>query len=644
MCIIFIRNKKYSYRFVTGIFFQLIFFVTGFFYTSVKDKQTCENYFTKITEDGAYVATIMDQPKAAGGKCRINVSIDFVSSKNGLIPSVGNCYAYFKNDSNAEQLQIGQKICFTGMVASISPPLNPGQFDFKFYSSIRRINNQFFIQNNSWKKLDGYRESSLKSIASKLRNSFLHVYRKAGISGQEYAVLSALVLGYDDEIDAKIMKAYSASGTLHILSVSGMHVGIIFTALSSIFSFMERKKSLRWFRVLILLTILWFYAFLTGLSPSVIRSTMMFSFIIIGKSLNRNSNIYNSLSMSAFCIFIFFDTLLLFDVGLQLSFIAVAGIAYLYPGIYRLFEIKNSLQEKIWALIAVSVAAQLATFPITLYYFHQFPNYFILANLIIIPLSTIGIFAGILLLFIQPFEILFKAIGIFTRYVIFYLNKSAILFQDLPGSVWRYITLHLNEMVIIYLALYLFRLFLVHKAIKYLYQTLALTIILLLFFIHNNYWQMNEKSLLVFSNTRKFCGHFTIGNYSWIFYHKIDSLQANKFSEGYCIWQGIPVTKRNFICLDDSIDGSSTGKFLYSNNYLSFNGYLIFDSSWKMTNQCYIDSVKPDLIYISNLNSFNPENISSVKLIANKILKSNLSDSVLKRIHYLNEGSLFIKL
>ncbi len=598
--LVFFAKKKtvYSQRCYIGISFQFLYVAIAFFFTEIKDERRLPDYFTSIVAGKYFIATLDEAPRGGNGKYRSPVSVTSVMAGDQPVSARGKCYLYFNGDINAARLKTGDRIFFSGVPAEIPPPANPGQYDFRRRSSIHRIYHRVYLKHQDWKKLEPEKRLNVRSFSADLRNRFLSVYRYAGISGQEYAVLSALVLGYDDEIDSGIMQAFSASGTLHILSVSGMHVGIIFSALSALLIFMERRKSLRFPRLIILIVALWFYAFLTGLSPSVIRSSMMFSFIIIGQSLNRTYNIYNSLSMSALCIFIFFDPLMLFDVGLQLSFIAVAGIAFLYPKIYQLFTFEQKLLDKTWALIAVSIAAQAATFPVSIFYFHQFPNYFILANLIIIPLSTVGIFSGIFLLFLQPIPILFDGLAWFTGNVIFLLNRSAILFHDLPGSVWGGISITFFQMVLIYILFAMVLMFLGRKAVLYLKLSMTFLIVIFLCFIIEHHRQSRIKNLIVFSNTSEFCCQLNVGYSSWLIYHDVDSVKAIRYSDDLCLSMGQSPSKRTIVSLDQEEGQKKYGSIYICGKFILIDKFLLIDNPVLSEAKLFSKVIRPDAVYM----------------------------------------------
>ncbi|WP_432709707.1 ComEC/Rec2 family competence protein [Pedobacter sp.] len=206
-----------------------------------------------------------------------------------------------------------------------------------------------------------------------------------------------LILGYRTDLSKETLAAYAQTGTIHALSVSGMHVGIIYLVLHNLLQFMNRSRTLKICRCLLIVALIWCYALLTGCSPSVLRSAFMLSTFIIGKTMSRHSNSYNTMAFSALALLIY-QPLLLFDLGFQLSFLSVFGLIYLQPLLYRLFYFKALLADKLWSYTALSIAAQLTTFPLSVYYFHQFPILFLFSNLfILLPVSLI-MYIGLLML------------------------------------------------------------------------------------------------------------------------------------------------------------------------------------------------------------------------------------------------------
>jgi competence protein ComEC len=229
-----------------------------------------------------------------------------------------------------------------------------------------------------------------------LRDFFLTLIEQHVKTKDELAVASAIMLGYRDYMNADIVQAYASSGALHVLSVSGLHVGVLFLALQFLLQWMDKYRQLKWVKVLLVLAVMFFYAVLTGLSPSVLRAVVMFSFFVIAKAINRDNNMYNVLGISCLLL-LFWNPYLITEVGFKLSYLAVLGIVVLYPILQPLLTFKNKLLKGAWSITCLSIAAQIATFPISLYYFHQFPNLFLISNLIIIPASDFVLYLGMLI-------------------------------------------------------------------------------------------------------------------------------------------------------------------------------------------------------------------------------------------------------
>ena len=195
------------------------------------------------------------------------------------------------------------------------------------------------------------------------------------------AVASTLILGYKADLSNDVLQAYSKTGTIHVLSVSGAHVAILLILLSFGFSFLDRFKYGRLIKAILIILIIWYYSLLTGFSPAVCRAAVMISMVIIGKTYSRHISILNILAISAFFLLLY-DPLFITDVGFQLSYLTVLGLIVLQPIVYKWVHLENKWADKLWALCSVSIAAQVITFPLSIYYFHQFPVYFLISNFV----------------------------------------------------------------------------------------------------------------------------------------------------------------------------------------------------------------------------------------------------------------------
>lgn len=331
--------------------------------------------------------------------------------------------------SDTVQFEYGDKLVVKATPEPIPPPLNPNAYDYRAYLCHKNIFHRIVLKDHNYERSD-CSPPSLPIMLAQRASAFLSSLLRKNIKGQkEFGIASALFLGIREEIDPETSTSYAAAGVTHILAVSGMHVALIFQLLifaTSFISFLNRRKTLLY---ALLLLFIWFYALITGLSPSVLRAAVMFSFILVGKAFDKEQNIYNTLAASAFLL-LCIDPLLLTDVGFQLSYLAVLGIVYIVPKI-------SNPSNKVASLVAASIAAQIATFPLSMYYFHQFPVYFLPANLVIIPLGTVAMYSGIAMFCFSFFPPLASVFGFITEKCLWLMNLSTDFIGRLPYAVLK---------------------------------------------------------------------------------------------------------------------------------------------------------------------------------------------------------------
>ncbi len=299
-------------------------------------------------------------------------------------------------------------------------PLNPGEFDYARYLEYRQVYHQQYIHLDQYRVLRLQPPNVLVALSMHFAEQLDGVFRHYIKAKREYAIASALVLGIKDDVDLATKQAYTATGTTHIMAVSGLQVGLLFAAMSWVLrKLFGRVRGFQLWSALVGLGVIWSYAFLTGLSASVLRATVMFTIIIIGRAWGRQDSIFNTLGVAAFFLLVW-NPFLVADVGFQLSFLAVLSIVYVQPRIARWLDIEaycyarrrpwqpKAVQwfwkaggwslDKIWQAVALSLAAQVATFALGLYYFHQFPFSFLLSNLVAVPISSGAVYVGLALL------------------------------------------------------------------------------------------------------------------------------------------------------------------------------------------------------------------------------------------------------
>lgn len=294
----------------------------------------------------------------------------------------------------------GARIIFETRFVPNRNPLNPGQFDYKSYLENQTIHAQAYVESSSL--IAGASAGGWRFHFDRVRQRAMSGIAASGMTADAMAVLNALVLGQRQELDRGLIRDYEIAGAVHILSVSGLHVGFVMMAIGMLLRPLPKNAHGRVTRLLVQWSCLWGFAALTGLSPSVVRSAAMFSLLAAGESLRRPQNRFHTLMVSALLILLA-DPSLLRDVGFQLSYAAVIFIVWLYPRLREIWSPGNALLQYIRDILAVSIAAQAGTLPLCLYYFHQFPGLFLLTNLVVIPLVTIIMLLGLLVIAIAIF-------------------------------------------------------------------------------------------------------------------------------------------------------------------------------------------------------------------------------------------------
>ncbi|WP_445725546.1 ComEC/Rec2 family competence protein [Flavobacterium sp.] len=317
--------------------------------------------------------------------------------------SIGKILINIKIDSVESNLQIGDKIFVKTIFNEISKPKNPYEFNYKNYLKNQQIYYQVYLEKKAYLFLE--KETTLTSIAANSRNHINNKLVKNGFNGDELGVIDALLLGQRQDISSDLLQSYTNAGAIHILAVSGLHIGILLLILVFLFKPLNNFKQGKTIASVCVIISLWLFAILAGLSASVVRAVTMFTAISIGMYSNRASNVYHTLIISMFFLLLF-NPFYLFDVGFQLSYLAVFAIVYIQPKLYKLWQPKIGVVDKIWQLFTVSSAAQLGVLPLSLFYFHQFPGLFFVSNLVIIPFLGIILGAGILIILLAILNIL----------------------------------------------------------------------------------------------------------------------------------------------------------------------------------------------------------------------------------------------
>ena len=496
---VLVSNYYQGFRDIGMLAFFVLFFLSGFVQTNIKNySASCCICQEQGHFSGKQVAQILDNPVKKGKTVQVIAKI----KNSGTASSIPKALLYLKADAASTTLSRGDLLLIDADLLPPAVPKNPDAFDYPSFLSRKGIYLTAYLDSHAWIVLEHHKGFSLSAMAAAVQSRFSELFAANGLSGPEYSVITAVLLGNDDTMDRDMKSDYAAAGVSHILCVSGMHVGIIYMILNFLLKPLEYSRRLRLVKALLLIVSVWFYAAVTGLAPSVQRSATMFTFVTFGGLLRRNVDIFHSLFASMFLLLLF-NPLLFFEIGFQMSYLAVFGIVIFQPRFTSLFQPKTKVGTYFWELICVSLAAQLATFPLSIYYFGQFPNYFLLSNLSVMSLSFVVIVTGVVLLALSWWPTLAAAVGWLLTQEIRLMNGIINFIRNLPHSVTDQIYFSLPQTLLIYGIIAFFFLFLVKKIKLLKYCSLLMAIVLLITFTLRLFQRQNQEEITFYAIDRK---------------------------------------------------------------------------------------------------------------------------------------------
>ncbi|MDH3322283.1 MAG: ComEC family competence protein [Flavobacteriaceae bacterium] len=370
----------------------------------------------------------------------------------GAYKTTGRILINIANDSSTKTLQVDEVLYTSHSLNLINKALNPGAFDYQKYLKKKNVHHQIKLKKGDFIQL-GLQNKSMKGRAHVIREKVNKALNRYDFSQATLSIINAILLGQRQDMSIELFENYKNAGAVHLLAVSGLHIGIILLFLNFVFRPVEKIKHGRSVKLILMILCLWMYAFLAGLSASVIRAVTMFSAMAIGLVSNRPSGVKNGLFVSMF-ILLLADPLLLFDVGFQLSYTAVFSIVWLQPVFKKLWQPKYKMIDYFWQLLTVSLAAQLGVLPLSLFYFHQFPGLFFISSLVIIPFLGFILGLGILVIIFALLQILPQLLADFYSLIIKLMNGVVAWVSQQEDFIFQNISFSLFLMIAFYLLLY----------------------------------------------------------------------------------------------------------------------------------------------------------------------------------------------
>jgi len=504
------------------LFLGFVFFLIGIFILHNGDVTKDDKYFGKhIVDQSSVVLKIKSILKPGNYHQKYIAEVIQINHKS----TSGDILLNIQKDCLLVNFNVDDKILLKNNFKLVNKPLNPHQFNYKKYLENKGIHQQIYSTKNEILLLES-EASSLRGVIHRIRLKIQKSLILYNFSKDELSVINALLLGQRQDISKELIANYSKAGAIHILAISGLHVGIILWILSLVFKPLESFKIGKVIKLFLMILFLWFFAFLAGMSASVIRAVTMFSAIAIGQFFNKKNAVEQSLIFSMFIILLW-KPLFLFDVGFQLSYSAVFGIIWVQPLLYKLWTPKFYIIDKGWQLFTVSIAAQIGVIPLSLFYFHHFPGLFFVSNLLIIPFLGVILGTGIIILVLSYFSILPAFIAAIYGSVISVLNKVVAFIANQEAFLFSEISFSAIKMFLSYLIIIACFQFLLKRNAKRCLLFLSMVLVFQSVSFYEKYKTEITKQLVVFHKNRNSIVGNRIGARLEV-YHTMDTLIQNQ--------------------------------------------------------------------------------------------------------------------
>ncbi|MGZ5287806.1 MAG: ComEC/Rec2 family competence protein, partial [Flavisolibacter sp.] len=348
---------------------------------------------------------------------------------------------------------------------------NPGAFDYSRYCLFQGITHQVYLVPTDIFELPGKTTHPFKTFIFACRQWVVKTLQHWIPGKKEQGLAEALLIGYKDDLDKNLVQSYSNTGVVHVIAISGLHLGLIYGLLLLLTRPIKKYRQFSWLRLLIVIAALWIFSILAGAQPSVLRSAVMFTFLAYGEVINRKASIYNTMALSAFML-LCYQPYWLWDAGFQLSYAAVLSIIIFFKPVYNWFYFKNKLADAIWKLNAVTISAQLLTMPVSIYHFNQLPTLFIFTNLVAVPLSSLILVGEILLCAFSFIGFFAQWLGYLLHWSIFLMNSYIEQFDLVSYSVWGGLSISFFQAILLMAFIIFFCCWLMEKISSLLWLSL----------------------------------------------------------------------------------------------------------------------------------------------------------------------------
>jgi competence protein ComEC len=524
----FTKGLLHKFNLIISLSAFISIFLLGGINIQVSDISRSQNHLLQVEDDiEYYTAKVIDAPDTSGKYCKVLSKVTRIRLNGKWQHTDAKVLMFLPK---TEPLTYGQSLMVVGEPQKISPPLNPDEFDYQQHMYNKGISHQHFIKSGRYFGTGLQNQGvSIKGLSLRIRDHLARIIDSSFTDRHTKALMLALMTGQREYFNENIYNSFIQIGIIHVLAISGLHVGIIYMFLIFILNPLSRKKWSKIFSYCLKISILISFAFITGLSPSVMRATLMFIIMIIGKMLNRNTHILNSVFLSFFLLLVI-DPFKLFDVGFQLSYSAVLGIILFQPIIYRLINIRFLFINWVWQLTSVSIAAQLGTLPFSLFYFKQFPTYFLLGNIFAIPFISVVTILGFILVLISFIPNISFLISALIEFMSDYFLELISILQSLPFGMIKPLQIGFPQGVMLAVLILSIYFTMRTRIWKILLLSLGCAIGIIGIDIKDKVLSSNKKRIIIYNTPKISCMELIDGNTSLILVEDLSNVDVEKIN------------------------------------------------------------------------------------------------------------------
>ncbi len=603
-----------------SLLFYLFLYVLGWFSLWQPHPVLNGRHYSHLEAD-YLIGYIDDEPRTTATGVRFPVRISHAYGDQDVEPASGRLMVGLRT-KDPSVLNYGDELIIPARYRENSPPYNPHEFDYRAYLENQGIWHSIYLPDSLVHRIGLRKGNWLKQGALDLRTAWVEKLRRSFRNNEHFAVASALVLGYRGVLEPETLQRFSKTGTIHVLSVSGLHVGIVFAVFSFLLRWMKGKH-MDILRGLLLIGAVWMYALLTGFSPSVLRAATMISFGIIALTMYRQGQIFNTICASAFLLLLY-NPAFLFEIGFVLSYLAVLGIVGLHPIIQASLQHPSRWVSAIVSYASISLAAQWATFPFVFYYFQFFPVYFLPANMLIILPATLVVYLSVVVLILPPGSLHALASQLL-ELVMEGMNRILQFFENLPYATVEGVGVSAPENALLYLLIVLTYLLVFIRKKMLIYLMVLATAGGILSGSYQKFNRMNRSKVVFYNVNRDFAISFVQNGTSHVF----SNLSPESRSFQYSIQPDLNVRANSAATVIQESESYGGSELIIESGLIQFGGRRVFLYS---TERAFTAHIDVDILYIRNNSLKNLRSAAESIRFKKIILDGSNHDSYLEKI------------